>query len=104
MSPEYLIRIRAKDIKAANRARIALSVVEGIEGVHQLSLVKPSDNMPKSVDSVEWLRKPEAALYLGVSERTVQRWVASGALQAFREGKILRINKKTLFEFIEGRK
>ena len=40
---------------------------------------------------------------MGVSERTVFRWIKTGRLKAFRMGRVLRIPEAELIDFIEER-
>src|SRR5687767_13907838 len=48
----------------------------------------------------EWLSKEEAAESIGVSPKTVQRWIAQGKLKVFRKGRVLRIRKAELEAFM----
>ena len=43
----------------------------------------------------------EVAAELGVSEKSVRRWVRDGALPVWRRGSILRISRESLDEFLE---
>ncbi len=45
----------------------------------------------------------EVAKHLKASRRTVYRWIEKGELKAFKAGKLVRITKKDLEDFI-GRK
>lgn len=40
---------------------------------------------------------------MGVSERTVFRWIKTGRLKAFRMGRVLRIREAELIDFIDER-
>lgn len=40
---------------------------------------------------------------MGVSERTVFRWIKSGRLIVFRTGRVLRISEAALADFIDAR-
>ena len=40
---------------------------------------------------------------MGVSERTVFRWIKTGRLKAFRMGRVLRIPEAELIDFIDER-
>ena len=40
---------------------------------------------------------------MGVSERTVFRWIKAGHLKAFRMGRVLRIPEAELIDFIDER-
>lgn len=44
-----------------------------------------------------WLAQAEAAEYLGITDRTLRRWVASGQLPAYRLGvRLLRFKQSDL--------
>jgi excisionase family DNA binding protein len=42
----------------------------------------------------------EAALELGVSSRTVQRRIAAGALRAFKDGRLVRVDRLELARYV----
>jgi excisionase family DNA binding protein len=46
----------------------------------------------------------EVAEQLGVSERTVRRWIKSGVLPAYKPGREYRIRAGELEEFLQSRK
>jgi len=46
----------------------------------------------------------EVAQRLGVSERTVRRWIKSGELPAYKPGREYRIRDGELEEFLQSRK
>ena len=50
----------------------------------------------------EHLTLKEAAQRLKVREKTVRRWIQSGALRATKAGKLWRIPESALDEFLEG--
>jgi excisionase family DNA binding protein len=45
----------------------------------------------------------QAAEQLAVSTRTLRRWIASGAIPAFRHGRIVRVREIDLHRFISER-
>ena len=49
----------------------------------------------------EMLSPTEVARRLGVSRRTVRRWVAAGVLPAYRVGGVIRIHPEELARFLE---
>ena len=55
---------------------------------------------PKPTDT-QFLTIAEAAELLGVSQRTIYRWMRGGYLRYFRVGNITRIQRKDLQAFIE---
>ena len=54
-------------------------------------------------EELEFLTPKEVAGILRVSPRTVQRWVKEGRLRAVRVGKLWRIPREALEEFLYGR-
>lgn len=54
-------------------------------------------------EKLELLTPKEVAGILRVSPRTVQRWVKEGKLRAVRVGKLWRIPREALEEFIYGK-
>ncbi len=48
------------------------------------------------------LSKRDVAIYLGVSERTVDRWVAAGELPAYRVGGHRRFRLSEVDAFVDG--
>ncbi len=67
--------------------------------VHDALLRAPVDDDPQ-VDPL--LTKRGVALYLGVSERTVDRLVAAGELRAYRIGGHRRLRLFELEEYVES--
>ena len=50
----------------------------------------------------EWLSPPEAAAVLGIAMRTLRKWIAEGAVPAYRlNGKLIRIKRSDLDELME---
>jgi len=43
----------------------------------------------------------EVAARLGVSEKTVRRWIARGNLDAWRQGRVVRVSESALRRFLE---
>jgi excisionase family DNA binding protein len=60
-----------------------------------------SKNAKGSEDS-EFLTVREAVEFLGVSERSVRRWIALGFIPVHRFGRAVRIRRSDLEEFIRG--
>ena len=50
----------------------------------------------------EYLTLQEVAQRLRVNPRTVQRWIHSGKLKAYRAGHLWRIRPEDLDDFLEG--
>ena len=55
---------------------------------------------PGVVPSRRLLTVGEAALELGVSSRTVQRRIAAGALRAFKDGRLVRVDRLELARYV----
>lgn len=55
---------------------------------------------PGVVPSRHLLTVGEAALELGVSSRTVQRRIAAGALRAFKDGRLVRVDRLELARYV----
>lgn len=53
-------------------------------------------------DEIEWLNTKEAARRLGVTPRTLYRFVDGGELPAYRFGRVLRLKKSDVDEYIES--
>lgn len=53
-------------------------------------------------DGITWLGTPEAARYLGISQRTLYRLIDSGELPAYKLGRVVRLQKADVEAFIEG--
>lgn len=48
----------------------------------------------------EYLTTKSLALELKVSERTVMRWIKTGALKSYKIGRLVRISRKELNNFL----
>ncbi len=56
--------------------------------------------MPKSTGE-DWLGAPGAAEYLGVTLRTVYKFVDQGDIPAYKLGRVFRIRRSDLDDFLE---
>ena len=52
--------------------------------------------------SVEWLSTADAAKALGITPRTLYRFIDQGELTAYRFGRVIRIKQADVDAFIEG--
>lgn len=50
---------------------------------------------------IEWLSTPEAAGRLGITTRTLYRFLDEGQLPGYRFGRVIRLQAKDVDEFIE---
>ena len=57
--------------------------------------------MPSSAD-IEWLSTQEASRRLGITTRTLYRFVDQGDLPAYRMGRVIRLKATDIDTFIEG--
>jgi excisionase family DNA binding protein len=57
------------------------------------------DEMPAEID---WLSTQEAARRLGVTPRTLYRFIDQGELPAYRLGRVIRLKADDVDAFIEG--
>jgi excisionase family DNA binding protein len=57
----------------------------------------PSDTAP-----IEWMGTHEAARYLGITPRTLYRFINDGAVPAYKMGRVIRLKRPELDAFIEA--
>ena len=50
---------------------------------------------------IVWLSTAEAALRLGITPRTLYRFIDEGQLPAYRFGRVIRLQQREVDEFIE---
>ena len=55
-----------------------------------------------SNDEIEWLNTAETARRLGVTARTLYRFIDEGQLPAYRMGRVIRLKASEVDEFIES--
>lgn len=53
-------------------------------------------------DEIEWLSTQAAAHRMGITTRTLYRFVDEGALPAYRMGRVFRLKKSDVDAFIES--
>jgi excisionase family DNA binding protein len=53
-------------------------------------------------DEIEWLNTQDAARGLGITTRTLYRFIDEGAVPAYKMGRVIRIKKADLDTFIES--
>jgi putative molybdopterin biosynthesis protein len=51
-----------------------------------------------------WLSTAEAARYLGITPRTLYRFIDQGQLPAYRFGRVIRLKQADVDQFIEVRR
>lgn len=54
------------------------------------------------VDDYGWLSTPKAAERLGITPRTLYRFINEGYLRAYKFGRVIRLQTKDVDEFIES--
>ncbi len=57
--------------------------------------------MVVSTANIEWLNTAETARRLGVTPRTLYRFIDDGQLPAYRFGRVIRLKESEVAEFIE---
>ena len=50
----------------------------------------------------QWMGTQEAARYLGVTPRTLYRFINDGSLPAFKMGRVIRLRQADLDDFVEA--
>jgi excisionase family DNA binding protein len=55
-----------------------------------------------SLDEVQWMSTAEAAKRLGITPRTLYRFIDEGQLPAYRFGRVIRLKKAEVDSFIES--
>jgi excisionase family DNA binding protein len=53
-------------------------------------------------DEIEWLSTAEAARRLGITPRTLYRFIDQGELPAYRLGRVIRLKAAEVVDFIEA--
>ncbi len=53
---------------------------------------------------IRWLSTAEAAKYLGITPRTLYRFIDQGEIPAFRFGRVIRLKQDDVDQFIEASK
>jgi excisionase family DNA binding protein len=56
---------------------------------------------PMSLDDVQWMSTAEAARRLGITPRTLYRFIDEGQLPAYRFGRVIRLKKAEVDSFID---
>lgn len=54
-----------------------------------------------TTDEIEWLSTKEAARRLGITPRTLYRFIDAGDLPAYRMGRVIRLQQTDVEAFIE---
>jgi len=52
--------------------------------------------------SIQWLSTAEAAKYLGITPRTLYRFIDEGQIAGFRFGRVIRLRQEDVDAFIEA--
>jgi excisionase family DNA binding protein len=61
-----------------------------------------SDSPAAGPTPIQWMGTHEAARYLGITPRTLYRFINDGALPAFKMGRVIRLRQSDLDDFIES--
>lgn len=54
------------------------------------------------MSEITWMGTQEAARYLGITPRTLYRFINDGQLPAYKMGRVIRLKQSDLDEFIDG--
>jgi excisionase family DNA binding protein len=54
------------------------------------------------VDDIEWLNTTQAAERLGLTPGTLYKFINSGSLPGYRFGRVIRIKRSDIDQFIES--
>jgi excisionase family DNA binding protein len=64
--------------------------------------IETTDSVPQRAEEIEWLSTQEAARRLGITPRTLYRFIDHGDLPAYRFGRVIRLQAKEVSRFIES--
>ena len=53
-------------------------------------------------DEIRWMGTQEAARYLGITPRTLYRFIDEGHIAAYKMGRVIRLKATDLDDFIES--
>ncbi|MEO6989806.1 MAG: helix-turn-helix domain-containing protein [Aquihabitans sp.] len=53
-------------------------------------------------NQIQWLSTADAAKYLGITTRTLYRFIDNGELVGYRFGRVIRLKQTDVDEFIES--
>jgi excisionase family DNA binding protein len=60
------------------------------------------DTIDDAPSPIEWMGTQEAARYLGVTPRTLYRFINDGRVAAYKIGRVIRLQRADLDGFIEA--
>lgn len=84
-----------------HQSQLARIAADGASGMVTRLRAVSEDTHRTSQQAPRWVSTAEAAFYLGVTPRTVYRFIDDGVLPAYRFGRVIRIKAADLDEFIE---
>lgn len=61
-----------------------------------------ADEMTDNFDNIQWLSTQDAAERLGITPRTLYRFIDQGDLPAYRFGRVIRLRTKEVDDFIRA--
>lgn len=56
----------------------------------------------KGIEGIEWMGTQEAARHLGITPRTLYRFINDGRIAAYKIGRVIRLQRADLDAFIEA--
>ncbi|MXW42990.1 MAG: helix-turn-helix domain-containing protein [Acidimicrobiia bacterium] len=62
----------------------------------------PEETMPEEASDIVWLNTQTAAQRLGITTRTLYRFINEGSLPAYRMGRVIRVKRSDVDVFIDA--
>ncbi len=62
----------------------------------------PTEPTPATPDEISWLSTADAADRLGITPRTLYRFIDEGQLPAYRFGRVIRLKQNEVESFIDS--
>ena len=69
--------------------------------MRSLYVVDPRGMLHRMTEQIRWLSTKEAAERLGITPRTLYRFIDEGGLPAYRFGRVIRLQESEVLAFIE---
>ncbi len=66
-----------------------------------VSTLRVAKVLPVSTADIQWLNTVETARRLGITPRTLYRFIDDGKIPAYRFGRVIRLKESEVAEFIE---
>lgn len=69
--------------------------------LRSLYVVDPRGMLRRMTEQIRWLSTKEAAERLGITPRTLYRFIDEGSLPAYRFGRVIRLQEAEVLAFID---